>query len=450
MRKAIFASAILLALALSAAPGQAQDKTSSVYAIENAKIYTLAGAPIEKGTVVIRDGKIAAVGADVAVPADAQVIDANGLSVYPGMFDPLSHIGLEEVGAVSATVDISELGEFNPELVAGDAVNPASEHIPVTRAAGITHTLTAPGQGGFGFGGGGGGSVMPGQASLINLAGWTEDGMLVRRKGAMILIWPTVATRTFDFETFTVKSRPYKEVEEEYRKRMDTLSDWISRAKHYAQAVEKGSPANFERDLKLEALVPVVDGKMPVIVIAGRERDIRNAVKFCEDQKLKMILGGGTEAWKVKDLLKEKNIPVILAPTLRVPEEEDDPYDKSYTAPGELAAAGIPIAFASFDVAFSRRLPQQAGTAVAYGLPYEEALKAVTVNAAKMLSVDSELGTIEPGKMANIVVTNGDLLELSTEVRYLFIAGQLTSLENKHHELYEKYRKRPKPASVTK
>jgi imidazolonepropionase-like amidohydrolase len=185
---------------------------------------------------------------------------------------------------------------------------------------------------------------------------------------------------------------------------------------------------------------------LPLLVIAAEARDIRNAVEFCTKRNLKMILADGAQAWKVKDLLKEKKIPVILGPTERLPDEEDAPYDKPMSQPAELYAAGIPFAFSSFGFSFSRRLSQFAGTAVAYGLPHDEALKAVTVNAAKMFGLDDQLGSIEAGKIANIIVTNGDPLEIRTEVRYLFIKGQLTSTANRHRDLYEQYRKRPEPA----
>jgi imidazolonepropionase-like amidohydrolase len=424
-----------------AGPARAQSAPAA-YAIEGAKVYTLAGAPIENGTVVIENGKITAVGQDVKVPASAKVIDAKGLQVYPGMFDPVTRIGLNEVGAVSATVDITELGDANPDVVAATAVNPASAHIDVTRASGVTHAVSVPGSGGSGFFGGGSG-LIGGQASAIHLSGWTIDEMLIRRSVAMAVQWPSIDTRSFDFSTFSFKERPYSEVKQEYDKQVNELTDWFERARHYAQAQEKGSPERFERDLKLEAMVPVIEGKLPVLVVASEARDIRNAVEFCTKQNVKMILADGAEAWKVKDLLKQKNIPVILGPTERLPLREDDPYDKPFTEPAELNAAGILIAFSSFDTAFSRRLPFQAGTAVAYGLPHDEALKAVTVNAAKMLGLDGNLGTIEPGKTANLIVTNGDPLEIRTELRYLFIKGQLTSTENKHHQLYEEYRKRP-------
>jgi len=417
------------------------DNEPSVYAIQGAKIFTLAGAPIENGTVLIRDGKIAAAGTNVSVPADAKVIDAKGLEVYPGFFDPVTQLGLSEISAVRATNDVSELGEFDPELVAMTAVNPASAHIGVTRASGITEVLVTPGVRGFdSFGDN---SVIAGQASALNLAGWTNEQMTLRASAAMVLNWPSVESSTFDFESFTVVERPYSEVKAEYEKKVYALSDLLDRARHYAQAVEKGSTQNFERDLKLEALIPVVERKLPVLVVAESARDIRNSVEFCTKQNLKMILAGGTEAWREKDLLKQKNIPVILGPTMRLPNEEDYPYDKPMTQPSELAAAGIPIAFASFDTSFSRRLSQQAGNAVAYGLPHDEALRAVTLNAAKMLGLDDQFGTIESGKLANIFVTDGDPLEIRTQVRYLFIKGRLTSLDNRHLELYEQYRKRP-------
>jgi imidazolonepropionase-like amidohydrolase len=447
MRKMIVRAAAFLAVfgvsiisqPLISQPLRAQSKTD-VYAIKGAKVHTLAGPAIENGTVIIRDGKIAAVGAGVTIPADAQVIDAAGLEVYPGLFDPITTIGLNEVGAVSATVDVSDLGDYNPELVAATAVNPASAHIPVTRASGITHVVAAPGTGGFDLQNGG---VIGGQASAFNLAGWTMDEMQIKRSVAMVINWPSIVTRTFDFPTLSFKEKPYADAKKEYDKSVNDLSDWLDRARHYAQAQEKGSPAHFERDLKLEALVPVVEGKLPVLVIAGEARDIRNAVEFCAKQNLKMILADGAEAWKEKELLKEKKIPVILGPTERLPLQEDTPYDKPMTLAGELNAAGIPIAFSSFGASFSRRLSQYAGTAVAYGLPHDEALKAVTLNAAQMFGLADQLGTIEQGKLANLIVTDGDPLEIRTQVRYLFIKGQQTSTDNRHRDLYEQYRKRP-------
>jgi imidazolonepropionase-like amidohydrolase len=433
----------LSSAALLSAPVWAQASKSAAYAIKGGKVFTLAGAPIENGTVVIRDGKIVAVGANVEIPGDAQVIDASGLEVYPGMFDAVTQIGLGEISQVSATMDVAELGDYNPELIAATAVNPASAYIPVTRANGITEVIAAPGTAGFDAQGGG---LIAGQASAFHLGGWTMEDMQINRSVAMVINWPSIQTRTFDFATFSIKDKPYADAKKEYDKSVNELSDWLNRARHYAQAKEKGSPALYGRDLKLESLVPVVQGKLPVLVIADDERDIRNAVEFCSKQNLKMILGSGAEAWKVKDLLKEKKIPVILGPTERIPDKEDAPYDKPMTQPSELFAAGIPFAFSSFGTSFSRRLPQYAGSSVAYGLAHDEALKAVMLNAAQIFGLADQLGTLETGKLANIIVTNGDPLELQTQVKYLFIKGQPTSLDNRHSAFYEKYRKRPQQA----
>jgi imidazolonepropionase-like amidohydrolase len=437
----------LIFTAVCALPGiaGAQSQPSTTYALTHAKIFTLAGSTIEDGTLIIRDGKIAAVGVSLDIPAGAQVIDAKGLQVYPGFFDSVTQMGLREIGAVSATVDSAESGSYNPDVVAATAVSPSSEHIPVTRAAGITEVLAVPASGGMdSFGSEG---VIGGQASAIHLAGWSIDEMLIKKSAAMVLNWPEIETRTFDFATFSRKEKPFSEAKQEYDKQVNEITDWIDRARHYAQVMERSSPAKYDCDLKLEALVPVVRGELPLLVFADRSREIRNAVEFCDKQRLKMILAGGSEAYKVKDLLRSKGVPVILRPVLTLPLDEDDPYDRLLSQPAELAAAGVKFAFASFDNSFSRRLGQNAANAVAYGLPYDEALKAVTLYPARIFGLDDRIGTLEQGKLANLIVTNGDPLELTTDVKYLFIRGQLTSMDNRHLRLYEKYAKRPKSAN---
>ncbi|MBL8151866.1 MAG: amidohydrolase family protein [Blastocatellia bacterium] len=409
------------------------------YAIKGAKVYTLAGSPIDNATVVIKNGKIEAVGNSVSVPTGAKVIDARGLEVYPGLFDSATQLGLIEIESISATVDTADIATYNPQLVAATAINPNSEHIPVARANGITHALSAPGLPAVASGTG---PTIGGQASAINLSGWVIDEMLIDRSAAMVINWPTFATGSFDFTTFQFRQRPFNEVKQEYEKRVAELANLLNQARHYSQAVEKGSLQKFERDLKLEALIPVIRGEKPVMVFANDDRLIKSAVEFCEKQKLKMILTGGAEAWKVKDLLKEKNIPVILRPTQSMPTDEDEAYDKPYSTAGELSAAGVKIAIATFNSADSRTLAQEAGHAVPYGLPREEALKAITIYPAEIFGLSDKLGTIEKGKIANIIVTTGDPLEIRNEVKYLFINGKLTSLDNKHFQLYEKYRQR--------
>jgi imidazolonepropionase-like amidohydrolase len=438
--------AIVLGLFTSATSAQTiTQSTRGTFAITHGKVFPVSGSPIEDGTVVIRDGKIAAIGAKVEVPAGATVIDAKGLQVYPGLFDPITQMGLSEISAVSATVDSTETGQFNPDVVAATAVSPSSEHIPVARASGITEVLAVPASGGFDSGGSRG--MIGGQASAIHMAGWTINDMLINKSVAMVINWPSMETRSFDFSTFSIRNRPFNEAKQEYERQVNELGDYLEAARHYAQAMGHGGPADYRRDLKLEALAPVVRGQLPVLVFADRERDIRNAVEFCEKQKLKMILAGGEQAYKVKDLLRSKGVPVILRPMLTLPSEEDDPYDVLLAQPAQLAQAGVKFALGSFDNSFARRLGQQAANAVSYGLPYDEALKAVTVYPAEIFGVADQLGTLETGKVANVIVTNGDPLEVTTDVKYIFIRGERTSLDNKHLRLYEKYMNRPKPAA---
>ena len=422
---------------------KAQSSAADV-AITHAKIFTLAGAPIEDGTVVIHDGKIAAVGAGVTIPSGAQVIDAKGSQVYPGLFDPVTQMGLSEISAVSATVDTTETGQFNPDVTAATAILPSSAHIPVTRASGITEVIAAPASGGFDSRNAN--TLVGGQASAIHLAGWTAEEMLINKRAAMVVDWPGIETRSFDFSTLSNKEKAFADAKKEYDAKVNELADYIEQARHYAQALQSPGAGGMQRDVKLEAMAPVVRGEMPLLVFADKARQIRDAVEFCDKQKLKIILAGGTEAWKVKDLLRSKGVPVILKPTLAEPPEEDDAYDRLLTQPEELRAAGIKIAFGSFDNSFARRLGQNAANAVAHGLPYEEGLKAVMLYPAQMFGLDTQLGTVEAGKTANLIVTNGDPLDVTTEVRYVFIKGQLTSTDNKQKALYEKYLNRPKAA----
>jgi len=214
-----FVALAIVALISPALRAQSAQPAAKAYALVHAKIFTLAGAPIENGTLIIRDGKIAAVGAQVDVPQDAQTIDAQGLQIYPGLFDPVTQMGLREIGAVNATVDSTETGNYNPDVVAATAVSPSSEHIPVTRAAGITEVLAVPASGGMdSFGSSG---VIGGQASAIHLAGWTTDDILLKKSVAMVLNWPEIETKTFDFSTFSRKEKPYTEARQEYDKQVN-------------------------------------------------------------------------------------------------------------------------------------------------------------------------------------------------------------------------------------
>jgi len=424
-------------LALSCWVGASQAET---LVIRGGTVHPISGDSFV-GDVVLEDGVVSAVGPNASAPSGAGTIDAAGLHVYPGMLDALSQLGLLEVGAVAATDDQAEMGAYNPHLHAATAIHPASEVIPVTRANGITHAVVAPQTDRDG--------VIAGRAALVHLDGWTIEEMAIEPSIAMVIRWPAIQTRRFDFTTFSVKETPFNEAKENAEEKQNELRDWIEAARHYRQAAESGD-GRAERDLKLEALAQFLDGDAPVIVLANNKRDIEGAVEFAGKEGLKMILAGGRDAWKVKDMLAEKDIPVILGLTQSLPNEQDDPYDRTFRNPSELVDAGIKIAFASgagggFGPGGphnSRTTPYEAAQAIPFGLSEDAALKALTLWPAEILGVADRLGTIEPGKAGNLIVTDGNPLDITTRIEHLIINGREVPVANRHRSLYEKYRSR--------
>ena len=437
---------LLLLLGVGTAATTAQEPTPTTIVIENGTIHPVSSDPFI-GRVVISDGLIQSVGPDSPRPEgiegeDYTVIDATDQHVYPGMIDSLTQVGLIEVNAVPATDDQAEAGTYNPHLNALSAIHPASEVIPVTRSNGITHAVIAPQTDDDG--------VIAGQAALVNLDGWTVEEMAVVPSIAMVIDWPAIQTRRFDFTTFSMVESPFNEAKEKAEKAQNELRDWLDAARHYKAAMEAGS-SRLEPNLKLEALAEVLDGGKQVIILAHNKRDIEAAVDFAEEQGLDIILAGGRDAWEVAEMLAEKGIPVILGLTQSMPAEMDDPYDRPFENAGKLVDAGVKIAFASgagggFGPGgphASRTTMYEAGMATAYGLSAEEALKGMTLWPAEILGVGEYLGTIEVGKVANLVVTDGSPLEISSNVQQLIIGGREVSTNNKHQGLYETYRRRP-------
>ena len=405
-------------------------------AIRNARIVTVSGPDIENGTVVIRDGKIEAVGANVSVPAGAQTIEGRGLTVYPGMIDAGTNMGLVEVPqGANGTVDLSEVGELNPNAKAIIAVNPHSAHIGVTRVEGITTTLTAPT-----------GGLISGQAALINLLGTAPKEMAVVPQAALVINYPRIGFGGGGFggfqqpanlaDTVTANERQVEQI-----RKMLRDAEAYGRAQD-AYAKDKSLPRP-DRNVVLEPLVPYVRGELPVIFRADREAEIRGAIRFADEMKLKPIILGGNDAWKVTTLLKEKNVPVILTGVFSLPSREDDAYDSLYENPAKLQQAGVRFCISTGDAgAEVRNLAQYAGMAAAFGLSKADAVKAVTLYPAQVLNVADRLGSIEAGKMANLVVTDGDLLEIRTRIRYLLIDGRPVVLSSRHTELNDAFKNR--------
>ncbi|HYC59872.1 MAG TPA: amidohydrolase family protein [Thermoanaerobaculia bacterium] len=403
-------------------------------AIRNATIVPVTSAPIERGTIVFANGVIAAIGANADVPAGATVIDGTGLFVYPGMIDSGSSVGLIEMDSVPGTVDTAELGEINPNAQAAVAVNPHSELIPATRVNGVTHVVSTPE-----------GGIISGQSALIQLAGWTPPEMVVKAPVGMNIRFPRLRSAPL---VEVPEEEAEKERRKSYTRELDRLRDLFRDARAYAKAAAaRTANANvrrFDRDLVLEALVPVVEGRVPVVMHANLARDIKAALEFADELQLKVILSGAHDVARVIPDLKKRNIPVLLGPILALPAREDDPYDLLFTNAKVLHDNGIRFAIQSGDSHNTRNLPYHAASCAAFGLPKEEALKAVTIYPAQIFGVADRIGSLEVGKQANVIVTDGDPLEIRTNVRRVFIAGEDIPMDSRHTLLYEKFRNRPK------
>jgi len=422
--------------------------TDDSFLLRGATVHPVAGAEIQNGSVLVKDGKIVGVGRNLAAPKGIRVIEGKGLHVYPGMIDSATQLGLSEIGSTRESVDTGELGKFDPQLRAEVAINPASEHIPVARAHGITTVITLPMSGGEGGGrrGPGPGNIIAGQAALVHLDGWTWEEMDVKKSAGMAMHMPTILSPGGrgggDLPPQLAPPFSYAIAKKNYDTELRDLREFFEEARHYQKA-KASNTKGFQPDLKFEAMLPVLDGTEPLVVMANRERAIHDAVQFADQQKVHVVIADPRELGKMGPELKARNIPAILGATLALPLHEDDPYDAAFTLPDQFFKAGVKFAFGSFNNEFVRDLPYQAATAVAFGLPYEEALKAITLNPAQIWGVADKLGSIEEGKSADLMVTDGDPLEAKTQVKQLFIKGKSVDLDNKHKRLYEKYLNRP-------
>jgi len=424
-----------VALLCGAAALPAQGPT---YVIRGGTVVPVVGANIPNGIVVISNGRIQAVGANVTSPAGATVIDATGLFVFPGMIDAGTQLGLTEIGSVPGSEDTREIGDFNPQNVALTAVNAHSELIPVTRVNGVTTVITSAT-----------GGLMSGSAALMDLLGWTADEMAVKPRAAMVMTYPSTGGGGGGFGGggFGQNQPSAAERRETMNRQVRELRQFLADARSYAAVKSKlgANAADGPRvNQKMEALIPVVRGEMPVIFDVNSADQIRGVLTLADSFKLKVIIRGARDAWRLADTLAARAIPVIVGPTTQAP-GADDPYDMLYAQPGALAKAGVKIAFQTSDASNSRNLPYNVALASAYGLDSTEAIKSITINPAQMFGVADRYGSIEAGKVANIVVTTGDPLDVRSTVKHLFIRGMKVPLTDRHTDLYEQFRARPKP-----
>lgn len=416
-------------------------------ALKGGKLLTVSHGTIDNGVLVMKDGKIAAIGAagSVNVPADAQVIDVTGMSVYPGLIDSETQLGLTEISAEQMTNDLVESSdEIMPHMHVYDAFHAESELIPVSRLNGITNAIVAPANG----------DTLPGQDSFIQLDGASALEMLLIRDIAMPLNFTADQRRNETWEkrkfpqtrmgmaaqlrqTF-LDAQEYERSWSDYNKKK---ADFEKNPPSDKEKDKKQPPSPPKRDLKLEAVLPYLDGKKQIVLAAEEPSDLETAVGLAKEFNLKFVLNHISYSQPVLDYVASLKVPVIVGPIYENP-KPDERFDAVYSLPAQLYKRGVKIAFASYDAHQVRNLPYQAGFAVAFGLPYDEALKAVTLNPAEMWGVADKLGSLDVGKTANVVVSTGDPLDVASDVRQVYIEGKTVPMTNRQTLLRDRYSSR--------
>ncbi len=442
MKNTIRLFAIAIATAALAIPAAAQDLTHKAppqrepIAITGATIHPVASETIDTGWILFEDGRIVDMGEGVrGFNRRTRVIDAEGMHVYPGLFGANTVTGLVEINAVRATRDFAETGDITPEVRAAVAINPDSTIIPVTRANGV---LTV---GVFPMGG-----AVPGRASVIRMDGWTWEDMAIDDAAGLVVNWPIV--KPIDAWWMDKSdAEQMKEAKENLRK----IDELFNAAEAYMAAREADS--SIPVDLRFEAMRPVLEGEDPLLISAQELEQIESAVSWAAARDLRTVIVGGRDADLCTDLLRRHDVSVIVTGTHKLPRSRDAAYDDPFTAPIRLEQAGVTWCLASgggpFGTAHERNLPYNAATAVAYGLDHDAAIRSITLAPARIFGVDDQVGSLEKGKAATLIVTTGDPLEITTHVRHAFVDGREIDLSNKQTELAEKYREKYKQLGLT-
>lgn len=402
--------------------------------LRGGKLLTITHGVIENGVVVIENGKITAVGgANTVAPKNARVIDCTGMTVYPGLIDSSTQLGLTEISAVDMTNDLVEASdEIMPHMHVADAFHAETELIPVTRMNGVTNAVVVPASR----------DTLPGQMAFIQLDGKDKDEMLLVRDLSMPLNFTGRQRRNESFNTSKYPSTRMG-MAAQLRQAFIDAQDYAQKLDDYnKKSADKAKDAGSapKRDFRLEALVPYLQGKKSVVLTADEPSDVKTAMRLAKEFNLKIILCGVAHAQMMVDEIAASRLPVIVGSIYDIP-ETNERYDVEYSWPAELVKRGVKIAFASYDSHQVRNLPYAAGYAVAYGLPYDEAMKALTINPAQIWGVADQLGSLDVGKTANVVVANGDPLDVRTDVKHVFIAGRDIPLVSRQTELRDEYSK---------
>lgn len=433
MRRSAFAViSLLLAvsplLASEEIPGAPQTRP---VLLSGGDLYTVSNGVLAATDLLFADGRIVQIGQGLQAPDGAEVIDVSGRRVYPGLIGAQTTVGLVEISAVRATNDVQEVGDLTPEVAAHVAYNPDSEIIPTVRANGVTTVQVTPA-----------GNLLRGQTFVVHLDGWTKEDAGVRLVEGMSLKWPSVRPAT-GWWVKTSEEEQLEAMAQERRKLRQFFDDALA----YREA--KAGGRELERNTRLEAMMPLLEGEIPLYVEADDYRQIVEAVAFTRDYGVRMILTGGREAYRATDLLKRSSVPVIVGAVQSLPMRQDDDYDQAYKLPAQLHEAGVTFCLSQPSSWAARNLPLQAGHAVGYGLPADVALRAITLSVAEILGIAETEGSLETGKDATLFVSTGDVMNtLGHQVTHMWIEGRRVDLDNKHKELYRKYEERIKRSLV--
>lgn len=413
-------------------PGSSQ---TNPILLKNGIIHTISGKTLQNGALLFENGLITEIGTTVEPTSNALVIDLEGKHVYPGLISSNSTLGLVEINAVRATLDHAEAGRLNINARSATAINPDSELIPVTRANGvlISHVLPQTRGGIFG-----------GTSSIIALEGWTIEEMALETDAGIHIRWPRSPAQPA-FRPDQVSLFNAKKADETYFENIRKLESAFDDARAFQKAKSSNGDI-LDVDLRWEALLPALNNEIPVFVSATKLREINDAVQWATDEKIRMVLITGGDAWRAADVLKRADISVIVSQVNALPKRRWESYNNVFTNAAKLHEKGV-----RFSIAFGgggpttsneRNLPYEAAKSVAFGLPKEEALKAITLYPAQILGIDDRVGSLEAGKQATLIITDGDPLDIRTTVHQAFIQGRTVDLSSRHTQLYEKYQKK--------
>ena len=406
--------------------------------LRNATLHPITGPAIPSGHLLVRDGKIVALGAGTPSESADKTIDLQGHHVFPGLIAPTTVLGLQEIDAVRATRDTTESGEYTPGVYSWKAVNPDSELIPVARANGYTHAQPIPV-----------GGLVGGHSAVVTLTGWTIEDMAFRQDAGLHVNWPGFGLDTTPKDRAANKES-WKSPEDQIKareKRLRQIDDFFTEAEAYAKAKAANAPG-FTVVPAWEALLPVLKKEVPLFLHANEMRQIRSALEWAARRQYRAVLAGGRDAWRVADLLATHKVPVVYEHVFTETLRDTEPYDVHFSAPAVLSKAGVEVSFSEgtdrFGASNVRNIPYAAAQARAFGLPVLEAHRGLTLYPARALGIADRIGTLEPGKDATFFVADGDILDLRAPVERMWIAGREVSLESRHTRLHDRYRQRPR------